>query len=196
MNWRATVQFLYGVHMSDRKNLERQSRSLRSTVIEPFSQVKLGIYVIAICAVFLVLSGLLFHNSFLAQYQHVLSIFEVTDPEMQWEVISNDIYRENLLKLGLLFLGFIVVMLSVIFRMTHKYYGPLVSIERFADAIADGKYFDRVAIRKGDELLTLVEKLNGMAKELERKHGSLVNKDGETVRRRKADTGSSPDENN
>lgn len=174
--------------MADRKIKDRQGRSLKSTVIEPFSQLKLGLYVVIICVAFLFIAGGLFHDSFLQQYKNVLEIFEVADPEMQWEVISNDIYKSNLIKLGGLFIGFIVILLSVVFRMTHKYYGPIVSIERFAESISSGKYFERVAIRKGDELLDLVERLNDMAKELERKHGSLVNDKGEAVRRRKVDS--------
>ena len=174
--------------MADRVTKERKGRSIRSTVIEPFSQLKLGVYVIVICVAFLIIAGGLFHNSFLEQYENVLAIFEVTDPGMKWEVISNDIYESNLTKLAILFAAFIAVLLSVVFRMTHKYYGPLVSIERFAESIRQGKYYERVAIRKGDELLELVDQLNNMANELERKHGSLVNESGETVRRRKIDT--------
>ena len=174
--------------MADRVTKERKGRSIKSTVIEPFSQLKLGVYVVIICVAFLILAGGLFHNSFLEQYENVLAIFEVTDPEMKWEVISNDIYESNLIKLSVLFAAFIFILLSVVFRMTHKYYGPLVSIERFAESISGGKYFERVAIRKGDELTDLVEKLNRMAVELERKHGSLVNEEGEAVRRRKMDS--------
>lgn len=173
--------------MAERATTERQGRSIKSTVIEPFAQLKLGVYVVIICVFFLVLAGFLFHSSFLSQYENVLEIFKIADPELKWEVISNDIYQTNLLKLAALFVGFISILLAVVFRMTHKYYGPLVSIERFAEAITAGKYFERVSIRKGDELLDLVSKLNKMAAELEKKHGSLVNQSGEAVRRRKVD---------
>lgn len=174
--------------MGDRNSQARQSRSLSSMVIEPFSQLKFGVYVIVICLLFLVGAGLLFHNSFLEQYKHVLAIFEVTDPEMQWEVISNNIYIENLRNLALLFLVFIAVMMAVVFRMTHKYYGPLVSIKRFASSIESGKYFSRVSVRKGDELIEIAESLNAMAQELEKKHGSMVNAEGEAIRRRASDS--------
>lgn len=173
--------------MSEREKTERHGRSIRSTLIEPFAQLKLGIYVIVVCFIFLCFAGYLFHNSFTEQYKNVLSIFEIADPDMQWQVISNDIYLSNLKKLIFLFVIFVVVLFSVVFRMTHRCYGPLVSIERFAKSISKGKYFERVTIRKGDELTGLVMRLNGMAKELERKHGSLVDENGERRKRRQSD---------
>jgi hypothetical protein len=171
-----------------RQAQDRVGRSLRSLVIEPFQQVKLGVYVVAVSLVFMALAGYVFHRSFNEQYQNVMKIFSVTDPDMQWQVLNNDIYKSNLKILIGLLLGFISSMLFVVFRMTHKYYGPLVSVERFSDMISQGKYFERVQVRKGDELGRLAGKLNAMAAELERKHGSLVDKDGQTIRRRKNET--------
>ncbi len=171
-----------------RQTKDRVGRSLRSLVIEPFQQVKLGVYVVAVSLIFMALAGYVFHRSFDEQYQNVMKIFAVTDPDMQWQVLNNDIYKSNLKILIALLLGFISSMLFVVFRMTHKYYGPLVSVERFSDLISQGKYFERVQVRKGDELGRLAAKLNAMAAELERKHGSLVDKDGQTIRRRKNET--------
>jgi signal transduction histidine kinase len=170
-----------------RQAQDRVGRSLRSVIIEPFQQIKLGVYVIIVCLIFMALAGYIFHRSFNEQYQNVLKIFSVTDPDLQWQVLNNDIYKSNLKILVSLLLGFITTILIVVFRMTHKYYGPLVSIERFSDLISSGKYFERVQVRKGDELGRLAEKLNAMAAELERKHGSLVDSSGQTIRRRKKD---------
>jgi len=173
-----------------RPSQERVGRSLRSLIIEPFQQVKLGVYVVGVSLVFMALAGYVFHRSFSEQYQNVMKIFEITDPEMQFQVTNNDIYRSNLKILVGLLLAFISSMLFVVFRMTHKYYGPLVSVERFSEMISQGKYFERVQVRKGDELGRLASKLNAMAAELERKHGSLVDKDGQTIRRRKNESSS------
>ncbi len=173
-----------------RQTKDRVGRSLRSLIIEPFQQVKLGLYAVAVSLVFMALAGYVFHRSFDEQYQNVMKIFAVTDPDMQWQVLNNDIYKSNLKILIGLLLAFISSMLFVVFRMTHKYYGPLVSVERFSDMISQGKYFERVQVRKGDELGRLASKLNAMAAELERKHGSLVDKDGQTIQRRKNESAS------
>lgn len=168
----------------------RSSRSLRNTLIEPFAQIKLGVYIIILTCIFLTLAGWLFFHTFEAQYNHVMEIFGISDPSTRWEVKANDVFYENIYKLAALFALYILVLLAIIFRITHKYHGPLVSIERFADSILQGKYYSRVAIRKGDELKNLAQKLNTMAMALERKHGALVDQSGESMRRRKIDQGS------
>ncbi|MCY4443971.1 MAG: hypothetical protein OXC44_04125 [Proteobacteria bacterium] len=169
----------------------RKSRSLKSTLIDPFAQVKLGLYVIIITIVFMGLAFWLFHQAQSKQYQHVQEIFSVTAPDDQRALTNNDIYNENLTNISILFSFYIIILFSVIFRLTHKYYGPLISIKRFTECIIEGKYYSRVSVRKRDELNELATRLNTMATTLEDKHGSLVDKDGRTIRRRKADKSTS-----
>ena len=145
-------------------------RTFRYLLIEPFSQIKLGVYVIAITLIFLGLLSAFFVNSFNEQYQHVMEIFRVVDPKFQWQLVTNDIFYTNVVRFGALTVVFILSLFLVIFRVTHKYYGPLVAIERFVEAITDGDYDQRVVIRKGDELQVVVEKLNKMAQSLEERH--------------------------
>ena len=152
----------------------RPRRNLRSLVIEPFKQVKFGLYVIGISVAFVVITALMFVAAFADQYQHVMDIFNVVDPSLKWELVTNDIFYTNAMRIGLMFAGYIGVMFTVVFRLTHRYYGPLVSIERFLDQFAAGHYHLRAKIRDKDELHDLVAKLNHVAEELERRHGSRV----------------------
>ena len=149
---------------------EQSDRRLGSTIIEPFKQFKIGIYVVVLTLLFTGLALILFMYSFWQQYQHVMSIFEVVDPKMQWELITNDVFRSNVIKVFLLFSLFILIVMAVVFRITHRYYGPLISIERFVDKVADGDYSHRISIRRSDEMARLVGKLNAMATQLEQRH--------------------------
>ena len=151
--------------------MSKKDRKLRNTLIEPFKQFKIGIYIIVLTFIFIVCAGYMFMSSFWQQYQHVMSIFEVVDPDLQWEVITNDVFITNIVKIAVLFLVFMLVIMVVVFRLTHRYYGPLVSIEKFVDRVATGDYSSRVTVRKKDELVRLVSKLNVMAESLERRHG-------------------------
>ena len=150
--------------------MSRKDRKLRNTVIEPFKQFKIGIYIVIITFIFIVCAGYLFMASFWQQYQHVMSIFEVVDPNLQWEVITNDVFFVNIIKVSALFLLFMLITMAMVFKLTHRYYGPLVSIEKFVDQVADGDYSSRVALRKKDELQRLANKLNTMAENLEQRH--------------------------
>lgn len=147
-------------------------RNLKSLVIEPFKQVKFGIYVIGISVAFLAVCAFMFVTAFTEQYQHVMGIFNVVDPNMKWELVTNDVFKTNAIRIGILFAVYTVTLFVVVFRLTHRYYGPLVSIERFVGQIAAGDYRRRAKIRDKDELHGLVEKLNHMADQIERRHGS------------------------
>ncbi|MDE3270041.1 MAG: hypothetical protein OYH77_07135 [Pseudomonadota bacterium] len=147
-----------------------QKRKFTSALIEPFKQFKIGIYVILISFVFTGLALFLFILAFWQQYLHVMNIFEVVGPAMQWEMMTNEVFRTNIIKVSVLFSAFVLVIMAVVFKVTHNYYGPLVSIERFVDLVAGGEYHQRISVRKTDELSRLAGKLNHMAEQLETRH--------------------------
>lgn len=157
---------------SQEYSVERAKRNIRSTLIEPFSQIKFGIYVIGASIAFVLVIGAMFVYAFYQQYSHLMGIFNITDAKDQLQLVTNDIFYYNAIKIGLLLLGYIVGMFVMVFKLTHRYYGPLVSIERFIDEIAKGKYRNRVKIRQSDELQRLANRLNEMATSLEKRHGS------------------------
>jgi len=150
----------------------RPRRNLRSLVIEPFKQIKFGLYVISISLGFIAITAGLFVIAFTEQYRHVMTIFNVIDPSQQWELVTNDVFKTNAIRIGIVFVLYIIVIFLVVFRLTHRYYGPLVSIERFIEAMSAGDYHKRLGIRDKDELQGLVRKLNQMAQTLEKKHAS------------------------
>lgn len=149
----------------------RAKRDYKSTLIEPFRQIKFGIYVIGFSIAFVIATSAMFLVAFYQQYQHLMGIFNITDMKSQMELVTNDIFYTNVIRIALVFLAFIGLMFMLVFRLTHRYYGPLVSIERFVDEMSAGQYSRRVKIRKGDELQRLADKLNNMAVSLERRHG-------------------------
>lgn len=159
-------------NQSSAQAADRAKRDYRSTLIEPFSQIKFGIYVIGASVAFVICVAAMFIYAFSKQYEHLMTLFNVTDFKDQMELVTNDIFYQNAIKIGLLLIGYIVGMFVLVFKLTHRYYGPLVSIERFVDDVAQGRYSQRVKIRQKDELQRLTDKLNDMAAALEKRHGS------------------------
>jgi hypothetical protein len=155
---------------------KRPKRTLKTIVIEPFKQIKLGIYVMLVTLGFIVVAGYFYRQAFEEQYAHVMEIFGVVEEATREQVVVNDIFLRNRIKLAVVFVAYVGLMFWVIFRTTHKYYGPLVSIERFVKHMIEGNYSQRVSIRKGDELGRLVELLNDMAKSLQQRHGNPIEK--------------------
>lgn len=158
--------------MSNGANLPgKDKRRLRSLLIEPFKQIRFGIYMITCAFAFIVLTVGFFIYAFYKQYEQVMEIFHVVDPEVKWDMILNDVFYANAYLLAGLIAAFISVFFWVVFRETHKYYGPLVSIKRFLGELKGGNFKTRLRIRKGDELQALVQELNSLAETLEKKYG-------------------------
>ena len=155
--------------MSEKKP-KRTKRSLRNLIIEPFKQMSFGLYMLGISTAFMIISAWLFIRSFIKQYQHVMELFQVVEPEARWEFIINDVFYSNALLLGSLYLLFAFVLITTVFKLTHRYYGPLVSIREFLKQLELGNYSCRISIRKKDHLQKLVAQLNHLAASLEKKH--------------------------
>ena len=145
-------------------------RSFKSTLVEPFKQLKLGIWVLVISSSFVVILCILIGSGLIEQYQQVVEIFKVVNPDTKWELIQNEIVTTNAIKIGVAVIAYMVILFSVVFSLTHRFYGPLVSIQRFVAAIIDGDYQSRISVRKKDELQSIALKLNEMAAVLEKRH--------------------------
>ncbi|MDD1422609.1 HAMP domain-containing protein [Dolichospermum sp. ST_sed1] len=163
---------------------ERKSRTFKSIIIEPFKQMKFGIYVLTLSLSFVVANAALFIYAFNQQYQQVMSLFSVVDPSVQWDFLTNDVFVTNAYLVAGLLVTYMVALFAVIFRLTHRYYGPLVSVERLVENLTQGRYNSRIQVRGSDELQRLVAKLNVLAENLEKKHGELVDEKGQKVERR------------
>jgi len=150
----------------------RPRRNIKTLIIEPFRQLRIGFHVLVLSLIFVAVAVSLVAVAFYQQYEHVMQIFSVVDPEAKWALVTNDIFFNNALILVAVTLIYIVSLFFVVFRMTHRVYGPLVAIERFIGKISDGQYDERLKIRNKDELQRLTNCLNIMTEELEKHHGS------------------------
>ena len=154
-----------GIHKKLNKN-----RNLKSLLIEPFQQMKFGLYMLAIFVLFVCITGFLIFKTFLEQYRNVMEVFQVVDPHQQWELITNNVFYSNALILGGFFVFSLLAILVIVIRLTHRYYGPIVAIERFVDALIRGNYDAKVVLRNKDELQELAAKLNELAVALRKRH--------------------------
>lgn len=167
------------VNTPPQKERKVSERLITSVLIAPFTQIKFGLYMIVISLLFMAATGYLLVRSFMDQYHQVMDIFNVIDPTIKWEMMTNEVFHTNIIRMGVCFGLYLIVMFYTVFKLTHRYYGPLVSIERFVSEVTEGHYNSRVTIRSKDELQDLVKKLNKLAVELERRHGLANVKDKE-----------------
>lgn len=151
-----------------------QGRRLVPMLTEFFWHSRFGLQVVAVTLIFLGCASFFIYQAFEEQYQSVAEIFKVVNPELKHELVFNDILIRNVILLVISILAYIVAMVILIIRSRHKYSGPLVSVQKFIEAVTRGEYSHRIVIRKGDEMQELVVALNEMAEHLERRHGALT----------------------
>lgn len=132
-------------------------KGFRSFLVEPYKQVRIGLFFLIINLMFSVLLffaiGYIFHDIFEAQ----ASIFNLTGYE---NAITFEKYTVPMTAIGVLIALFILTTLVVSVRYTHGIYGPLVSINRFLDDMLAGRYPNPISMRNSDQLVDLATKLN------------------------------------
>jgi len=146
-----------------------KSRSLLSYLVDPFKQIRMGLYFIILSLIFMIASAVIFYQITYEQYANVMKIFNVVDTTSQWNLIANDVVIRGLIKVAILLVTYSILTFAMSITLTHKVYGPLVSIHNFIDDLKIGDYKKRITIREKDDLKDLVTKLNELAETLENK---------------------------
>lgn len=140
-------------------------RTFRAFLIEPFKQIKFGLYVAAVCLFYVVLIACVFVYAFYKQYEQLAEIFGVAE---RLEILNNKVFWINGAIMGVILLAFVATLLWVVVRRTHRMYGPMVNIIGFVEKLRAGDFSARVRLRKGDDFHDVAAKLNELAETLEK----------------------------
>ena len=129
----------------------------RSIFVEPYLQIKLGLFIIILNLLFASAIGGVFSYYIYDVYQAISMYFELDQAEnvMTWEK-----FQVPLLICGGLVISFIVLTLIITARYTHKIYGPLVNIHSFLDLALKGHKPEPLKLRSSDQLNDLAIKIN------------------------------------
>jgi hypothetical protein len=146
--------------------------SLNAHLVQPFKQIRFGLYVIGVCLAFLVVLVAVLVWAFRQQYEQVMEWFNVAAAEST-DLMMNDVSGKVGVIVGLVLVLFVITMLMVVVRRTHRMYGPMISIARFLGELKRGNYSARLKIRKGDDFQDMVDSLNDLAATLHQRHGVL-----------------------
>ena len=103
-----------------------------------------------------------YFHLFLSDVQQTLEVYFKLDAAQIGQIRAKFL-QPLLLAAGFLFLLFIVVTLYLSVTYTHKFYGPLVSINRFLDELNEGKNPEPIQLRTNDQLQDLAERLNRLS---------------------------------
>jgi hypothetical protein len=133
---------------------------VRSKLVEPYFQIKLGLMFIIVNLLFSVLFAGVVWWVLSDVFAAVKTYFDLTGGDA---ALTMGKLSTPLILVGVLVLAFVATTFYVAVHYTHKIYGPLVSINRFIDEMVEGRSPSKLALRDGDELQDLVLKLNILA---------------------------------
>lgn len=139
---------------------------VRSKIVEPYFQIKLGLMFIVVNVIFSVLIAGVVYWVLSDIFAAVKTYFQLAGDDAS---LTMGKLSTPMLIIGTMVLGFVITTLYVAVHYTHKIYGPLVSINRFVDDMLEGRVPARLTLRDGDELQDLVVKLNTLAEKLKSK---------------------------
>jgi len=138
-------------------------RGVKSWLVEPYRQVKLGLMFLVVNLIFSALIFSVFGYLIWDIYNAVSTYFALSGAQ---SALALSKFAVPAAVGAALILLFIVTTLLISVKYTHEIYGPLVSINRFLDDLLEGKRPDLIALRESDQLKDLAERLNSLAERL------------------------------
>lgn len=130
---------------------------IRSMLVEPYIQVRLGLMFIIVNLIFSILISGVVAWYVSDVFGALNTYFQLTGQESSLTLTKLQL---PLIIVGVLILGFVATTFYVSIHYTYKIYGPLISINRFLDDVLEGKRPGLLALREGDQLQDLASKLN------------------------------------
>lgn len=141
-------------------SIQGRRGGVRSKLVEPYFQIKLGLMFIIVNLLFSVLFAGVVWWVLSDVFAALKTYFDLTGGDA---ALTMGKLSTPLILIGVLVMAFVGTTFYVAVHYTHKIYGPLVSINRFIDEMVEGRSPSKLALRDGDELQDLVIKLNILA---------------------------------
>jgi len=144
-------------------------RSVFGMLVRPKEQmrhaVSTTILSVVVAVVLLICVGVSF-NSMVGKWKETQGI----DPEITRLFETGLVPVFALIAFTMILMAVLVMFLMV--RSSHRFYGPLVPIQRHIANLTNGNFKSRLVLREGDELQELRESLNKLAEALQAGKGS------------------------
>ena len=149
-------------------NSKGRRGGVRSKLVEPYFQIKLGLMFIVVNVIFSFLIGGAVYWVLSDVFAALKTYFQLTGGDA---TLTLGKLSTPMIIIGSTVVLFVATTFYVAVHYTHKIYGPLVSINRFVDELLEERVPSKLALRDGDELQDLAAKLNELADKMRAKVG-------------------------
>ncbi len=131
------------------------NRKLKNILVEPFKQIKIGLYLMLLNVLFGISSAAAFYYFISDYYKVVYNLIRLVKlpPEavLALETQAQQVQIWAILILALICLLFIIITTFLALRWTHRMYGPINAINNQLRRLIQGENITRIELRKGDE---------------------------------------------
>lgn len=142
----------------------RNDRSFRNLLIDPFVQVRLGLYSILLALIF---SAAVAYILYVHLSKFAIIVMALTDVEEEIKALFITYIADTRWWLVLAIICFLLVNVGISIFYTHKLVGPTVAFSRQLKHLISGNYSARVRLRHGDAFTDIADLLNKLAEKLE-----------------------------
>jgi len=141
-----------------------ERRKARNFLLKPGIQLRLTLYVLLLSFTFMLLA-VLFGNLYFEQ-TYVTLLQSTTQSEYVQRILARQ--SQEFRELALLLLsGYVLLMILVTVIYTHRLIGPVIPMRRHVQALREGRYANRVSLRRHDVFTELADELNKLAETLQ-----------------------------
>ena len=139
---------------------EAPKRRLKNYLLDPFLQIKLGVYAI-------VMSVIAAFSLFVVVYSSMSGtlelILELTDAKDEVKNILTGSIGATMGNVGLVLLIYVLTMVIISIWYTHRLIGPTIAFRRHIGMLIRGQYYARTNLRKGDAFFGVADDLNKLS---------------------------------
>lgn len=144
-------------------------RKLKNLVQKPTLQYSHALYYFA----FLIVGAVMTQVFLVGSLQRMMveaMLASGVDP-LRLQMALSDQLRAYSLRIVLIFPVLGLGAMYFALRITHRFLGPQVPMQRHIQSLIAGDYDSAIRLRKGDELQELASSLNELAEALQKRHG-------------------------
>ena len=144
---------------------QKISRSIKNYALQPYLQVKLGLYSVILSLIFAAtITGILYFN--IGKLSEI--ILELTGVPDEVRDLLHQYINPAKYQILATIVVYVVSNIAVTILFTHRLIGPTIAFRRHVKMISEGKYQHRTILRKGDSFVELADDLNRLSSQFEK----------------------------
>ncbi len=143
---------------------QKSRRSIKNFALQPFLQVKIGLYCLILSMFFALAIGLIVYIN-MNQFFRV--VVELTGAQAEVEGLLLDYLYPVKVQVGVVILLYVVATMLITLRHTHRFVGPTVAFRRHIEMISQNNFKYRTILRDGDAFVEVANDLNRLSEQLE-----------------------------